>query len=103
MSALRSRSRFCQWLLPSMSERVTVRVETRTIGGNMTDIRRRSREEIIASLSRGSPREIQDALISACYWDKDWKWALQQLRKICRALRRPGALGRCHRGGLYRR
>lgn len=48
----------------------------------MTDIRRRSREEIIASLSRGSPNEIQDALISACYWDKDWKWALQQLRKF---------------------
>jgi hypothetical protein len=65
-----------------MSERVTVRVETATIGGNMTDIRRRSREEIIASLSRGSPSEIQDALISACYWDKDWKWALQQLRKF---------------------
>jgi hypothetical protein len=48
----------------------------------MTDIRRRSREEIIASLSSGSPHEIQDALISACYWDKDWKWALQQLRKF---------------------
>ena len=48
----------------------------------MEDIRRRSREEIIASLSRGSPSEIQDALISACYWDKDWKWALQQLRKF---------------------
>ena len=49
---------------------------------NMTDIWRRSREEIIASLSSGSPSEIRDALISACYWDKDWKWALQQLRKF---------------------
>ena len=48
----------------------------------MTDIRHCSREEIIASLSGGSPDEIRDALISACYWDKDWKWALQQLRKF---------------------
>jgi hypothetical protein len=48
----------------------------------MEDIRRRSREEIIASLSSGSRNEIRDALISACYWDKDWKWALQQLRKF---------------------
>jgi hypothetical protein len=48
----------------------------------MTDIRRRSREEIIASLSSGSSNEIRDALISACYWDKDWKWALQELRKF---------------------
>jgi len=48
----------------------------------MTDIRRRSREEIIGSLSSGSPNEIRDALISACYWDKDWKWALQQLREF---------------------
>jgi hypothetical protein len=48
----------------------------------MTDIRRRSRDEIIASLCSGSPHKIRDALISACYWDKDWKWALQQLRKF---------------------
>jgi hypothetical protein len=48
----------------------------------MTDIRHRSRAEIIASLSSGSPTEIRDGLISACYWDKDWKWALQQLRKF---------------------
>ena len=48
----------------------------------MTAIRRRSREEIIASLSSGTPNKIRDALISACYWDKDWKWALQQLRKF---------------------
>jgi hypothetical protein len=53
-----------------------------TIGGNVADIRRRSRKEIIASLSSGSRNEIRDALISACYWDKDWKWALQQLRKF---------------------
>jgi hypothetical protein len=60
----------------------SIRVETKTIEGNMTDIRRRSREEIMASLSTGNPDEIRDALISACYWDKDWKWALQQLRKF---------------------
>ena len=50
----------------------------------MTAIRSRSRDEIIASLSSGSPNEIRDALISACYWDKDWRWALQQLRKFAR-------------------
>jgi len=46
------------------------------------DLWRRSRKEIIASLSSGNRNEIRDALISACYWDKDWKWALQQLRKF---------------------
>lgn len=48
----------------------------------MIDIRRRSREEILALLSWGSPNEIRDGLISACYWDNDWKWALQQVRKF---------------------
>jgi len=48
----------------------------------MTAIRCRSREEITASLSSGSPNKIRDALISVCYWDKDWKWALQQLRRF---------------------
>lgn len=48
----------------------------------MTAIQLRSREEIMASLSSGHPNEIRDALISACYWDKDWKWSLQQLRKF---------------------
>jgi hypothetical protein len=48
----------------------------------MIDIRPRSREEILRLLSWGSPEEIRDGLISACYWDKDWKWALQQLRKF---------------------
>jgi hypothetical protein len=48
----------------------------------MADIRRRSRKEIMASLSSESLNEIRDALISASYWDKDWKWALQQLRKF---------------------
>ena len=48
----------------------------------MTDIRRRSREEIIASLSSGSSNEIRDALIAECYWDRDWNWALQQLRRF---------------------
>jgi len=36
----------------------------------------------MASLSSGSPNETRDALITACYWDKDWKWVLQQLRKF---------------------
>ena len=48
----------------------------------MLDIRLRSRKEIIALLSSGSRNEIRDALISASYWDKDWKWALQQLWKF---------------------
>jgi hypothetical protein len=48
----------------------------------MADIWRRSREEVIASLSSGSRDEILDALISACYWDKDWKWAFQLLGKF---------------------
>ena len=33
-------------------------------------------------MSSGSLHEIRDSLISACYWDKDWEWALQQLRKF---------------------
>jgi hypothetical protein len=53
-----------------------------TMRENMTDIRRRSREEIMVSLSSGSPDEIRDALINACYWHRDWKWLLQQLRKF---------------------
>ena len=42
-------------------------------------VRRRTREEILSSLSSGKPQEIRDALISAAYWDKDWRWAQQQL------------------------
>jgi hypothetical protein len=36
----------------------------------------------MVSLSSGSPDEIRDALINACYWDKDWRWLLQHLRKF---------------------
>jgi hypothetical protein len=36
----------------------------------------------MASLSSESANEIRDSLISACYWDKDWKWALRQLRRF---------------------
>jgi hypothetical protein len=42
-------------------------------------IRRRSREQILANLSSGSPEEIAAALLSAAYWDSDWRWAQQQL------------------------
>jgi hypothetical protein len=40
---------------------------------------RRTKEEIRTALSRGTPDEIRDALISASYWEKDWRWAEQQL------------------------
>jgi hypothetical protein len=42
-------------------------------------VRRRTREEIRTALSGGKASEIRDALISASYWEKDWRWAQQQL------------------------
>lgn len=45
-------------------------------------VRRRTRQEILASLSAAEPQEIRDALISAAYWDEDWRWAEQQLVKF---------------------
>jgi len=46
---------------------------------NYVPVRRRTREEIAAALSSGNPDQIHDALISAAYWDQDWRWAQQQL------------------------
>jgi hypothetical protein len=40
---------------------------------------RRSREAILDALSGGVSRSIADALLSAAYWDPDWKWAEGQL------------------------
>jgi hypothetical protein len=48
---------------------------------NYVPVRRRTREEIAAALSSGNPDQIHDALISAAYWDQDWRWAQQQLVK----------------------
>jgi len=38
----------------------------------------RSREELQAALESGEPTSIHDALISAAYWEQDWKWAQDQ-------------------------
>jgi len=46
---------------------------------NYAPVRQRTREEILSSLSSGKAQEIHDALISAAYWDDDWRWAQQQL------------------------
>lgn len=46
---------------------------------NYVPVLRRTREEILSVLSNGKAQEIRDALISAAYWDKDWRWAQQQL------------------------
>lgn len=46
---------------------------------NYVPVRRRTREEILSSLSSGNAQEIHDALISAAYWGDDWRWAQQQL------------------------
>jgi hypothetical protein len=40
---------------------------------------RKSREEILNDLKNGSTKEIATALLSAAYWDPDWKWAEKQL------------------------
>jgi len=49
---------------------------------NYASVRRRTREDILNSLSNGGSQEIRDALISAAYWDEDWRWAQQQLIKF---------------------
>jgi hypothetical protein len=46
---------------------------------NYVPVRRRTRDEILSSLSSGTAQEIRDALISAAYWDDDWRWAQRQL------------------------
>jgi hypothetical protein len=33
----------------------------------------------LRSLASGKSSEISDALISAAYWDEDWRWAQEQL------------------------
>ena len=42
-------------------------------------VRRRSRNEILSSLSSDRVQEIRDALVSAAYWDDDWRWAQHEL------------------------
>jgi hypothetical protein len=49
---------------------------------NYAPVRRRNREQIAAALSTDDPDTIHDALISAAYWDEDWRWAQQQLIKF---------------------
>lgn len=46
---------------------------------NYRPVRRQTREDILNALSSNKVQEIRDALISASYWDEDWKWAQQQL------------------------
>ncbi len=46
---------------------------------NYAPVQRRTREDILTSLSNGGSQDIRDALISAAYWDDDWRWAQQQL------------------------
>jgi hypothetical protein len=46
---------------------------------NYAPIPRRTRESIQEALSTGNPNSIHDALLSAAYWDDDWRWAQQQL------------------------
>ena len=38
----------------------------------------RSREELDTAFRSGDPGGIHDALISAAYWDDDWRWAQDQ-------------------------
>jgi hypothetical protein len=35
----------------------------------------RSSEELEAAFAADDPKVVHDALISAAYWDRDWKWA----------------------------
>jgi hypothetical protein len=42
-------------------------------------ILRRGREAILDSLDHGTAMEIGSSLLSAAYWDPDWKWAEGQL------------------------
>ena len=45
-------------------------------------VRRRTRQEIVSALSNGNAQEIRDALISAAYWENDWRWAQEQLLRF---------------------
>jgi hypothetical protein len=46
---------------------------------NYAPVPHRSRDEINTSLLSGNSKEIRDALISAAYWDEDWRWVQQKL------------------------
>jgi hypothetical protein len=44
-----------------------------------TPVPRKSREEILRALSSGVSKDVADALLSAAYWDQDWRWVEEQL------------------------
>ena len=46
---------------------------------NYAPIPKRARDSIKNSLLTGKPDEIHDALLSAAYWEDDWRWAQEQL------------------------
>ncbi|MGJ5816226.1 hypothetical protein [Paludibaculum fermentans] len=46
---------------------------------NYAPVRRKSRDEILQTLSSGTAKDMAAALLSAAYWDPDWKWAEKQL------------------------
>lgn len=43
---------------------------------------RRKREDILSALESGDVQKIRDALISAAYWEDDWRWAQYQLLRF---------------------
>lgn len=45
-------------------------------------IRRRERDQIVAALECSSAPDIAEALLSAAYWDDDWRWAQDVLLKF---------------------
>jgi len=46
----------------------------------------RSREQVEAMLRSGEPEQVIDALLSAAYYDPDWRWAeLQCLQALTQA------------------
>jgi hypothetical protein len=51
---------------------------------NYAPVPKRTREDILGSLSKGGSQDIRDALISAAYWDEDWRWAQQQLIRFAK-------------------
>lgn len=46
---------------------------------NYAPVARRSRELILHALASGKSKDISDALLSAAYWESDWKWVEEQL------------------------
>lgn len=44
------------------------------MGSGFEPVRKLNREQIGNALC-GQPRELASALLSAAYWDSDWKWA----------------------------